>query len=120
MSFKFLNVEPEGLKLQDCVIRAISLFLATPYDNVVNMLAENGLTCDCSEICVDCYKRLLEELGYTTHYVKSLTVNDIMQMHPNGVLLIRIDGHLTCAIDCCIYDLWDCRNRLVDCFWITT
>lgn len=116
--FKYLNIEPNKEELQDCVIRAISLATAIPYDSIVEMLAQNGdnNSCDCINVC--CYTKLIEDLGYYTHDVKDLSVEAIADKYPNDVVLIRIKGHLTCAIDGCIYDLWDCRDKIATRYWI--
>lgn len=116
--FKYLNVEPNEEKLQDCVIRAISLALGVRYDDIVNHLAHNADSNSCNSINVCCYTKLIESIGYYTREVENMSVGDIADMHPNKVLLIRIEGHLTCAIDGCIYDLWDCRDKEATCYWI--
>lgn len=117
-SFKFCNVEPNQEKLQDCVIRAISLATGIRYDDVVKNLFSNGQQHSCDCINVSCYTKLIENLGYYTRNVDNYTVGDLADMHPNKVILIRIQGHLTCAIDNCIYDLWDCRNKIATNYWI--
>lgn len=33
-------------------------------------------------------------------------------------IVIRIEGHLTCAVDGVIYDTWNCSDKVADCFWI--
>lgn len=46
------------------------------------------------------------------------TVEDIAEKYPNDRVIIRIDSHLTCSIKGIIPDIWDCSDKLVDCFWI--
>ena len=116
--YRYLNVEPNEERLQDCVIRAITLALAINYDDIVQALAQNGTDMACDSINVDCYSNLIENLGYYTRHVKDLTVGDIADMFKDKVLIIRVQGHLTCAIDGCIYDIWDCREKEATCFWI--
>ena len=38
--FQYYNAEPSGEKLQDCVIRAISLALQTPYERIVELFTQ--------------------------------------------------------------------------------
>lgn len=116
--YKFLNVEPNNEKMGDCVIRALSLALAIPYSEAVELLYKNGLENQCEEICLPCYSKILEDMGYTAKRGNGLLIKELIYMLNDKVLLIRIKGHLTCAVDGCIYDIWDCRNKEVDCYWI--
>lgn len=38
-------------------------------------------------------------------------------MHPHGVYLLRLYGHLTVCDDGVIEDTWDCTNEIVDMAW---
>ncbi|MCM1556284.1 MAG: hypothetical protein NC087_01985 [Anaeroplasma bactoclasticum] len=117
-NYKYLNVEPNHEKLQDCVIRAITLATAIPYDDVVQLLYDNGEYNNCDEICLTCYEKLLETMNYVKLNANNLKVGEIAWLYPNKVLLIRIEGHLTCSIDGCVYDIWDCTDKEADCYWI--
>lgn len=117
-NFKYFNIEPNHEILKDCVIRAITLALAIPYDDVVRLLYENGINNSCEEICITCYEKLLEDLGYKKYNANNNTIGFISLSHPNQILLIRMDGHLTCSIDGIIYDIWDCTKEVADCYWI--
>lgn len=116
--YQYLNVEPNHERLQDCVIRAITLATAIPYDDVVEMLYKNGNEHQCEEICLTCYEKLLDELKYIKRDGHGFRVGDIAFLYPHKVLLIRMEGHLTCSIDGCIYDIWNCTKEVADCYWI--
>lgn len=116
--YKFLNVEPNNERLQDCVIRAITLATAIPYDDVVEMLYINGFENKCDEICLSCYEQLLEHLGYVKRPANGLKTGEIAYLYNHKILLIRMEGHLTCSIDGCVYDIWNCTNEIADCYWI--
>ena len=45
------------------------------------------------------------------------TINEFLKHHSRGVYIIRIDRHLTCAIDGKIYDTWDCSDEIIDIIW---
>ena len=66
--FKYLNIEPQGERLQDCVIRAISLALQLPYYEVVLLLYDNGKFNKCDELCVCCYEKMLEQDFNLKHF----------------------------------------------------
>ena len=37
--------------------------------------------------------------------------------HPHGVYLCTMTGHITCIIDGCVYDTFNCSNRIMRCAW---
>lgn len=82
------------------------------------MLKSNGALNECDDICVTCYSRLLREFGYKQLDGAGRTVSEIMEAYPHNVLLLRLNGHLTCAKYGRCYDIWDCTAEPVDIFWI--
>lgn len=115
----YYNINPEGQTLPDCVIRAISLATNIDYYKIENLLDLIGDYFSCEELCVCCYSHLLENIfNYQCFEAKGKTVSQIAKQHSDAVLLIRIDGHLTCSIDGIVFDIWDCRREVADRYWI--
>lgn len=114
--YQFYNAEPEGERLEDCVIRAMSLALQAPYYRIVDLLSKNGEYYSCEEVCLTCYEKLLQNLGFTKQMAYNKKVKDVAKL--GSVVLIRIPGHLTCSIDGVVFDIWDCSEKEVDCYWI--
>lgn len=103
----------------DCVVRAISLALNLDYYKVEDMLFNVGYCFECEELEVQCYSYLLERvLDFKVYDAENKTVSQIAEEYPDSTLLIRIEGHLTCAIDGIVYDIWDCTNEIADRYWI--
>lgn len=119
MSFRYYNRNPNGYKIPDCVIRAISTALDLDYYNVVASLHLNGEYYNCDSLCVCCYEKLLDYDLDLPHYKgNGDTAKEIARKYPNDILLLRMEGHLTCSIDGVIYDIWDCSNEIITDFWI--
>lgn len=119
MAFVYYNANPDNLKLPDCVIRAIQLAMDIPYSEVVMLLRKNADYYNCNELCVCCYEKLLDNDFKLPHFIgNGLTVDEIAKRSPNNTLLIRMDGHITCAINGVIFDLFDCSNDIVTDFWV--
>lgn len=117
--YKYLNVNPENRKESDCVVRAISLATDSDYYLVEKLLLNIGDIYSCDELCLQCYNQLLSgEIGYTRYNGKGKTVEEISESHKDKILLIRIDGHLTCSMFGTIFDIWDCTKKICDVFWI--
>lgn len=119
MSFKYHNINPNGYHIPDCVPRAISTAMNIDYYGVLSMLHKNGKYYSCDELCVCCYEKLLDHDFNLPHFKsKNKTVQEIANDFINNILIIRIDGHLTCAMYGNIYDIWNCSDKIATDFWI--
>lgn len=116
--YKFYNVNPLNKKLPDCVCRAISLATRTDYNMVMDMLLDNGVCYDCDELTIDCYSKMISEIGYQEVDAENKKVSDICSEFTDNIVLIRIEGHLTCSVNGTCYDIWDCTDREADKYWI--
>lgn len=118
--FVYYNANPYRIEEEDCVVRAIKAGLGLPYNTVEKLLTLSAEHNQCDKLCVCCYHFLLEDVfDLNVRFCKDYeTVADIAKMYPNNKCIIRIDGHLSCSINGVVYDLWDCSQRLVDCYWI--
>lgn len=73
----------------------------------------------CDRLCIYCYNHLLEDVFKFKRYEgETQTVREIVDEYRNDILLLRLDGHLTCAVKGKLLDIWDCSRKVVDCFWI--
>lgn len=116
--FRYLNVNPEKMTINDCVIRAISLASRIPYGEVSKKLWLTADLYSCDRLCKFCYSNFLTNvMKYQEVNCNDMLVGEFADKHPYGTYLVRIQGHLTCVIDGIIYDIWDCRNELCDTVW---
>lgn len=118
--YKYYNRNPKRLHLQDCVCRAISTATGLCYEAVNNLLELTSNEYNCEKLCICCYHNLLDDvLCYHREDCDfKYTVEEIVSKYPRNKLLLRIDAHLTSAINGTILDIWDCSDELVDCYWI--
>jgi hypothetical protein len=121
-SYQYYNRNPDGRHLEDCVCRAISTATGLNYEAVNNLLSLTASCYMCEKLCVCCYYNLLENILCYKRYTcyNGETVEDIAKKHCREKVLIRIDAHLTSSIKGTIYDIWDCSQKEVDCYWIIT
>ena len=118
-SFTYFNNNPLSLEEEDCVTRAIALASNLPYSAIKDKLYYMAQLLDCNALCVCCYSKLLDYIfQYDRVPCKGYTVGEIVQKYDNSTLLIRLNGHLTCAIDGILYDLWDSSEELADIVWV--
>jgi len=50
--------------------------------------------------------------------IKADTVGEIAAEYPDNILLITMNGHITCSKYGVIYDSFDPRNRIVEDAWL--
>lgn len=116
--FKYLNINPDGEKIGDCVTRAISLATGINYFDVAEdlILSADMLGCDALYLC--CYTHLLDDI-YNLPQVEceGYTVEEFADIHPTGTYIVRMGGHLSTIIDNCVYDIWDCRDEFLTNSW---
>lgn len=118
-NYIYHNENPNGYHIPDCVIRAIKLALNIPYYEVVRLLQLNGdmFSCDC--LSVQCYEKLLDYDFNLPHYKgNGKTASEVAKDFPQNILLLRMEGHLSCSLNAIIHDIWDCSNEVITDFWI--
>lgn len=114
--FKYLNLNPQKREVDDCVVRAIALATQTSWYETYIMLSDLAMK-DCVLLNDSNFVEKFLDDNFTKeqHMCKKCTIDDISL--PNGVFLITIQGHITCIIDNCVYDTWDCRDEIVWGLW---
>ena len=120
MKYQFINLNPLNELEEDCVCRAISYASGENYETIKDKLYLIARIFDCETLCVCCYKHLLDDVfKYTRINLKeTISIKDFLKYNDKGMFIIRVNGHLTCALNGQIKDTWDCSNELVDIFWI--
>lgn len=114
--YKFYNANALGKFENDCVIRALSCATNKSWDYVYDYLSDiaqyEGTMMDDR----DFVRR------YLTNKYKKIKVNglvgEVSALYPDNVLLITMNGHITCSKYGVIYDSFDPRDRRVEDAWI--
>lgn len=117
--FRYHNVNPLSLTESDCVTRAISLATGYSYAEIKDKLYYISQLLDCERLCVCCYQHLLDDVfKYDKVYCTGLTVREFSERHPDGIFLIRMEGHLSVLSNGIIYDIWDCSDEVLTDVWL--
>ena len=113
----FYNANPLGRRVNDCTVRAISLATKEDWDKTYRELSEYAqklATMPDDVIYIDGYlDRRFQKVYEKNKYKKDITVEQFARVHPFGVYLITMRGHITCCIDGCIYDTFNPKDRIV-------
>lgn len=116
--FRYLNINPLSLTESDCVTRAIALATGYSYAEIQDKLYYISQLLECEKLCVCCYQHLLSDVfKYDKVYCHNMTVSEFAQRHPEGVYLIRMEGHLSTLVNGVVYDLWDCSYETLTDVW---
>lgn len=124
--YQYYNAHPKGLRVRDCVKRAISKAANMDYMDVQRMLNR--------------YKKVsgatkFNELHKNVEPVLEQTLNGrrmsfpavkgeprmngerFCENFPKGRYVLQMAGHLTACVDGVIYDTWDCSDKCVYKAW---
>lgn len=115
--YKFHNNNSLGLFENDCTVRAISTATGNTWDDTYKHLSNiarlNGTMMDDKDFIRDYldsrYIRLVDI---------PIRVGEVAGAFPDNILLITMNGHITCAKYGIIYDSFDCRDRVAEYCWI--
>lgn len=114
--YKFYNANSKGKFVNDCVVRSISTATGKSWDYTYNMLSdiaqEQGTMLDDRDF-VRWYLDQYDKVPYLPY-----TVGEVAGEYPDMILLITMQGHITCSINGVIYDSFDCRRRKAEEAWI--
>lgn len=68
---------------------------------------------------MNCYDNLIEDyFGYNPMYVPyGMTVKEFAETHPNGVYLVRMNGHISVVAYSKSVDIFDCTGEIVTNAW---
>jgi len=121
--YVYHNANPKGKKTTDCVIRALTVAIGIPYEQVLKELYETQLKTGYCLLDKHCFERVLDAHGFIkvkqpkkwdgTKYL----VREIDSLTGKRCV-ISMANHLTAAIDGSIHDIWDCRRKTIGNYWV--
>lgn len=115
--YKFYNNNALGLFENDCTIRAISTATNNSWDDTYEHLSNKarlkGTMMDDKDFIIDYldshYKRI-NDIPFK--------VGEVAGLYNDNILLITMNGHITCSKYGVIYDSFDCRDRVAEYCWV--
>lgn len=115
--YKYHNQNPLDLATDDCTVRSISMAEGTTWDYTYNKLSRLAQTCG---ILLNDRKFIIRYLDsqYERIPVNNETVGELSGKYENNILLITVPGHITTSKFGIVYDIFDCRDSLVEYAWL--
>lgn len=117
MSYSYLNNNALGKFENDCTVRAISTAIGKSWDYVYDMLSNEAQRLGTMQ---DDRDFIIDFLDYNCERVPTynMTVGEVAKMYDKDIVLITMEGHITCAKYGRIYDTFDPRQRLAEYVWL--
>ena len=125
MDFVYCNVHPKGLRVGDCVKRAITKTSGKDYMEVQRELNRYKKKTGTTK-----FNSRDNWVAYIEEVLKGIPINmspkqgqkrfdgfTFGRAFPKGKYILQMSHHLTCCIDGVIYDTWDCRNKCIYKAW---
>lgn len=122
MAFVQYNANPEGLRVGDCTIRAISKATGKDWATTYAQIALEGfMMCDMPSANA-VWSSYLRRQGFRRHIIPDelppdYTVEDFCKDHPEGTYLLALQNHVVCVIDGDYYDSWQSGGEFPIFYW---
>ena len=120
--FVSYNPNPVGLKVGDCVIRALSKALGQKWEETyIDLCVEGVLKCDLPS-ANSVWGSYLRRKGFEREIIPNAcpdcyTVEDFCVDHPNGTYILALDGHVVSVVDGQYFDTWQSGREVPIYYW---
>jgi len=104
----YYNANIFGYNVADCTIRAISVAEGISWDKAYRKLSNYARKRGLMMNSVESIEEYLDD-NYERICVPDMTVGEFASENPEGTFLVTMDSHITCIVDGCIVDTFDCR-----------
>ena len=124
--FHYYNANPKNRFTGDCVVRALTVALEIPYEEILMELVDIQLKQGYSATSKEAYSRLLANHGWEkqkqprTIYNTKLTGKEFCELiaEPGKRYFAHVGGHHVAAIvDCKVWDNWDSTADCIGNYW---
>lgn len=109
------NTNPFGLRVGDCVIRAISKALDRSWEDVYIDLCLQGFMMGDLPSSNAVWSSYLKHKGFKRRTAECCSdlysIDDFCKEHPFGVYVIGTGSHAVCVENGNVYDAWDSRQE---------
>ena len=109
MWIEYLN-NPLGLRVGDCVVRAISKALDKSWEETYVDLCVQGFMMGDLASSNAVWSAYLKHKGFKRYTIEDCpdcySVDDFCRDHPKGIYVIGTGTHAVAVIDGCYYDAW--------------
>lgn len=119
MKFIKSNPHPNGKKIGDCVVRAISIAEVKKWEVIFKELCEIGMELKNMPNSKEVYEEYFNRNGWTKNRMprnkngRRLKLSDFAQENPKLLFIGSVVKHLTTVENAVLLDTWDCSNKCI-------
>ena len=122
MIWRRYNPNPRGLRVGDCVVRAVAKATGTNWGAAFDMLADQARIMGDMPSSDAVWGAVLKRRGFTKHLLPDscsdcYTAADFAREHQRGVYVLAFGGHVATVKDGILYDSWDSSNEIPIYYW---
>lgn len=116
------NPNPNGMYVEDCVIRAISIVTGRAWDDIFIKLCLQGFIMKNMPSANKVWGTYLSSIGFTSTPILDrcpdcYTVRDFCYDNPFGTYILATGSHVIAVIDGNYLDAWDSGDELPVAVW---
>lgn len=116
------NANPDGNRVGDCTIRAISKVLGQTWEQTYAGVAVEGMAIYNMPSANVVWNNYLKRKGFKRYIIpddlpEDYSVRDFCRDNPKGTFLLALSGHVVAVIDGNYYDTWDSGDEIPIYFW---
>ena len=111
------NENPDGKRVGDCTVRAISTALGQDWERTFMELCLQGFLMGDMPSSNAVWGEYLRNRGFCRHLIPEsddeyYTVTDFCRDYPEGTFLLALDSHVVAVIDGDLFDTWDSSDEI--------
>ncbi len=121
--YVFFNNNPKGLKIGDCVVRAISAALNQPWERTYIDLCIEGFMFSDMPNSNAIWASYLRSKGFKRYVIPDTfpdcyTILQFAEEHPEGTFIVATGSHVVCVKEGKILDSWDSSMEIPTYYFI--
>lgn len=110
--YQYYNCNPNGNRVGDCVVRAISKALNQSWEDTYLDLTIQGYLLGDLLSSNAVWNAYLKNKGFTRDIISNdcpecYTIEDFCNEHPQGTFVIGTGTHAVCVENGCVFDTWN-------------
>lgn len=118
----FANPNPAGLKIGDCVVRAIAISNGMDWDTAYNILVDYGFNMKEMPNADSVWSAVLKDFGFKRKSIPDTcpdcyTIREFCEDHPTGTFVLGTGSHVVAVKDGNYYDIWDSGDEVPIVYW---
>ena len=119
MAFVYFNPNPVHPKggIGDCAVRAIAKALTLSWEEAYTKLSTNGFLMGDMPSSDSVWGSVLRQAGYERETIPNTcpdcyTVEDFCNDHPEGIFVLKSNGHVAAVVNGDLHDSWDSSGNI--------